>query len=287
LLSIRVYSLPGSEMGIDADAFKAFEAERWGAKAASYERVTGQVTRCLVEPLLAAARVGAGMRVLDVATGPGHLAVAAARRGASVTGIDIAEGMLALAAERHPEVSFVRADAEALPFEDESFDAVVGAFIINHLPRPEAALAEFARVLAPGGSAAFTVWEGAPRTRLVTLLGEAVEAAGVQAAGELPAGPDPYRFGIESEFAKLLSGAELRDVGVATIELTHEGDDVEELWLGLLGGSVRGAGLVEVQDEATRSRIRTEFGRLLETLRKGDRYEIPAVVKLARGEKPR
>jgi SAM-dependent methyltransferase len=274
-------------VAIDADAFKAFEAERWGEKAGSYDRVTGQVTRRLVEQLLEAARVGAGTRLLDVATGPGHLAGAAARHGAAVTGIDIAQGMLALAAERHPEVSFVRADAEALPFGDESFDAVVGAFVVNHLPRPEAAVAEVARVLAPGGRAAFTVWEGAPRSRLITLLAEAVEAAGVEATGVLPAGPDAFRFAIESEFAALLSGAGLQDVGVDTIELVHEGDDAEELWLGLLGGSVRGAGLVEAQDRATRARIRTEFGRLLEALREGNRYSIPAVVRLARGEKPR
>jgi SAM-dependent methyltransferase len=272
--------------GIDAEAFKAFEAERWGAKADSYDRLTGQVTRRLVEPLLDAAAVGAGTRVLDLATGPGHLAGAAAERGAVATGVDIAAGMLAVAAKRHPRVAFLRADAEWLPFADASFDAVVGAFVLNHLPGLEAALAELARVLAPGGRAALCVWDRPPRSRLVSLLGDAARAAGVEPAGEVPPGPDPFRLAADREFAAVLRAAGLDEVRVDTIELEHRGDDADQLWLGLLGGSVRGAALVEAQDEATRVRVRAEFGRLLEELRAGDGYAIPAVVKLASGRRP-
>ena len=270
-------------MTTDADAFKAFEAERWGAKAESYDLVTGQVTRRLVERLLEAASVGAGSRVLDLASGPGHLAAAAAERGAVATGVDIAPGMVAVAAARHPQVDFVHADAESLPFSDHTFDAAVGAFVLNHLPRPEAAVAEVARVLVPGGRAALSVWERPPHSRLVSLLGEAARAAAVVPAGQVPAGPDPFRLADDREFARLLWDAGLEGVHVDTIELEHRAEDPDELWLGLLGGSVRGAALVEAQDETTRLRIRAEFGRVLESLRKGEGYAIPVVVKLASG----
>jgi SAM-dependent methyltransferase len=273
-------------MTVDADAFKAFEAERWGAKAESYDRLTGKVTRRLVEPLLDAAAVDDGARVLDLATGPGHLAAAAAERGAVTTGVDIAPGMLAVAAARHPHVEFVRADAESLPFPDDTYEAVVGAFVLNHLPRPETAVAEIARVLVPGGRTALTVWEGPPRSRLVSLLGEAARRAGVDPAGEVPEGPDPFRLARDEEFAQLLAGAGLEGVHVGTIELEHRAEDPDELWRGLLGGSVRGAALVESQDEPTRARIRAEFGRALEELRTGEGYAIPAVVKLASGRVP-
>ena len=267
---------------MDADAFKAFEAERWGAKAESYDLVTGQVTRQLVGPLLDAARIGAGMRALDVATGPGHMAGAAAERGATVTGIDIAAGMLAVATAREPRVRFVQADAEALPFAAAEFDAAVGAFVLNHLPHPERAAAELARVLAAGGRLAFCVWDAPPRSRLVSLLGEATRAAGVEPGGAVPAGPDTFRFADEAELERLFAGAGFEQVAVETLDLVHEANDLDELWHGLLGGSVRGAGVVEAQDAPTRERIRAEFHRLAGEL--GGR--IPCGVKLASGRRP-
>jgi ubiquinone/menaquinone biosynthesis C-methylase UbiE len=86
--------------------------------------------------------------VLDVATGPGYVAERAEARGAVPLGIDIAEGMVTLARRNHPELEFMVADGEQLPFDDGSFDGVVGNFVINHLPRPERGMAEAARVVA-------------------------------------------------------------------------------------------------------------------------------------------
>src|SRR4051794_30769181 len=135
----------------DPTGFKAFEAEGWTRKAASYDRLTGRATARLVEPLLDAAGVQSGTRVLDVACGPGRCAAAAAARGAVPLGLDAAEGMVAVARSHYPELEFLQGDAERLPFADASFDAVVAGFVVNHLPRPERALAEFARVVRPGG----------------------------------------------------------------------------------------------------------------------------------------
>jgi SAM-dependent methyltransferase len=132
-------------MASGAEEFKAFEAAGWSRRADTYARVTGAITARFVDALLDAACVGVGMRVLDVATGPGHVAAAAAARGAEPVGVDIAEGMLAVARRDHPQLDFRHGDAEALPFADSSFDAVVGAFVLNHLPRPEVSAAELAR----------------------------------------------------------------------------------------------------------------------------------------------
>ncbi|MGH2821911.1 MAG: hypothetical protein ACRDLY_02620, partial [Thermoleophilaceae bacterium] len=98
--------------------------------------------------------------------------------------------------------------------------------------------------------------------------------------------PDPFRLADDRAFAALLRAGGLGAVQVDTVELEHRADDLEELWLGLLGGSVRGAAVVEAQDEATRARIRAELGCLVEELRSGGAYAIPAVVKLASGRKP-
>src|SRR5262245_29824801 len=98
--------------GIDPDAFNAFEAAGWERKAEEYDRSFGSLTSRLVEPLLDAASVVAGSRVLDVATGPGYAAGQAAARGASVVGVAIAEAMVTLGGRVDPGVGLLPADRE-------------------------------------------------------------------------------------------------------------------------------------------------------------------------------
>src|SRR5262247_3201964 len=122
-----------------ADPFHAFEHQGWQRAASRYAGSFGELTEQLAEPLLDAAQVRAGARVLDVATGPGYVAAAAARRGARVVAIDFSAAMLAEARARHPDVVFREGDAEALADGDATFDAVVMGFGLLHLARPEAA----------------------------------------------------------------------------------------------------------------------------------------------------
>jgi SAM-dependent methyltransferase len=163
---------------IDHDAFTAFEVSGWDAKAAGYDDFFGRITSRLVEPLLDAVDAHAGVRMLDVATGPGYAAAQGADRGASVVGIDIAEAMVVLASRIHPHLDFRVGNAEALPFPDDSFDAVVGNFVMLHLSRPDKAAAEFVRVLCPGGRLALTVWDVPEKTRLFGLFLDAIAEAG-------------------------------------------------------------------------------------------------------------
>lgn len=267
--------------------FKAFEAAGWSRRASTYGRVTGAITARFVEPLLEAARVGVGMRVLDVATGPGHVAAAAAARGAVPVGVDIAEGMLAVARRDHPQLDFRAGDAEALPFADGAFAAVVGAFVLNHLPRPEVAGAEFARVLASGGRLALSVWDVPERTRFIGLLGDAVARAGEAPSGLRAAGPDPFRFADDEQLRRLLDDAGLEDVVIETVAVRHrvEGDAMA-LWDGLLGGSVRSAGAVEALSPAARERARAAFVELVEPHRVAGGHELPAVAKVGSGRAP-
>lgn len=113
-------------------------------------------------PLVRFADVRAGQRVLDVAGGTGVVAIAAARRGAKVTGSDLTPELLERARENatiaSAPIDFVEADVEKLPFEDGSFDVVLSQFGHMFAPRPEVAVAEMLRVLAPGGTIAFSTW---------------------------------------------------------------------------------------------------------------------------------
>ena len=103
-----------------------------------------------------------GMRVLDVACGTGNLALPAARLGAVVTGVDIAPNLIEQARENAKReglpVQFDEGDAENLPYEDASFDAVITMFGAMFTPRPELTAAELKRVCRPGGFIAMANW---------------------------------------------------------------------------------------------------------------------------------
>ncbi|HEU5132507.1 MAG TPA: class I SAM-dependent methyltransferase, partial [Pyrinomonadaceae bacterium] len=103
-----------------------------------------------------------GMKVLDVACGTGNLAIPAARTGATVTGVDIAPNLVEQARENAKaaglNAKFDEGDAEGLPYEDASFDAVVTMFGAMFAPRPELVANELKRVTRPGGVIAMANW---------------------------------------------------------------------------------------------------------------------------------
>jgi SAM-dependent methyltransferase len=265
-----------------AEAFKALERAGWSEKAETYGLLTGEITSRLVDALLDAAEVAAGKRLLDVGTGPGYAARRAAERGAVATGVDIADEMVALARGRNGAIRFLVADAEELPFPDGSFDAVVGNLVVNHLPAPERALREFVRVLRPRGAVAVSTWDRPERTRFLGIMLDALAECRVDPP---PDQPRPFRLADNDVFAGLLRGAGLEDVDVQSLTVTHRVSDADELWEGLLGGSVRTAGLVMRQVPATRRKLRAAVERLAEECRVGGELVIPACAKIARGRK--
>src|SRR5215813_9569693 len=103
-----------------------------------------------------------GMKVLDVACGTGNLALPAGRTGATVTGVDIAPNLVEQARENAKaeglNVQFDEGDAEALPYADAAFDAVVTMFGAMFAPRPDLVAAELKRVCRPGGLIAMANW---------------------------------------------------------------------------------------------------------------------------------
>jgi ubiquinone/menaquinone biosynthesis C-methylase UbiE len=276
----------GGGSRIDVDAFTAFEVAGWDAKAAGYDDFLGQVTGRLVEPLLDAVDVRAGVRLLDVATGPGYAAARAAERGGSVVGIDIAEEMVAVASRLHPPLDFRIANAEVLPFPDDSFDAVVGNFAMLHFARPELAVAEFFRVLAPGGRLALTVWDTPERARLFGVFLDAIAEAGADLPREIPVGPPFFRFSDEQEFARLLEGQQLESIEVESITFSHHVSSSDELWSGMLAGTVRTSALIQRQPDEVQEQIRAAFERVVQQQRVGDGLAIPVAVKLASARKP-
>jgi SAM-dependent methyltransferase len=237
----------------DAAAFKAFESAGWSDRAATYGVLMARATVHATEALLEG--VEPGMRLLDVGAGLGDLCAAAAERGAATTGIDLAPNMVRMARERHAGLTFLEGDAEQLPFEDGAFDVATGAFVINHLPDPDRAVAEMRRVAR---RVSLAMW--AEDTLLFALP--------TRAAGDAPiAGPDAERFAKRENLLALLPG------DVTEITFALELDSFEALWDGLLGGTVRTAARLT---DAMREPLRV----LAEPYRRGDGYALPTTVRV-------
>lgn len=182
---------------------REFEYAGWQAAAASYDGFA-DATALFVAPLLTAAGVKPATRLLDIACGTGVAAAQAAAAGARVTGVDFSPEMIDEARRRHPTIAFQTADAEALPFPDASFDAVIANFGIHHVERPERALGEARRVLKAGGTFAFTFWAAPQDNTAWRLIFEAIAAHG-RTDVPMPAGHDAHAT--PENFSRLVAEA--------------------------------------------------------------------------------
>ena len=157
-------------------------APTWDDYAGLYETVHEPLTRQFAAAALQHLPLRSGERVLDVAAGPGTLAMLAAARGADVIAIDTSPRMIARLNERVRESGLNRVDGRVmdgshLAFADASFDAVFCVFGIMLIPDYRAALAEMGRVTKPGGRVAIVMWNGLERMAHVQAWLRAVAAA--------------------------------------------------------------------------------------------------------------
>src|SRR5690606_5713584 len=108
-----------------------------------------------------------GQRILDLAAGTAASSVSLARSGAEVVAADFSPGMIAEGRRRHggiANLSFVEADAMALPFADDEFDTVTISFGLRNVKEPKVALGELLRVTAPGGKLVICEFSTPPST---------------------------------------------------------------------------------------------------------------------------
>ena len=147
-----------------------------------------------------------GERILDLSTGTGWTSRVGARRGARVIGVDIAEELIETANARALAdglpIDYEVADAERLPFANGEFDAVVSTFGVMFAGQPDAAAAELARVVRPGGRIALTTW--APEGNVFGMF-QVMKA--YMPASPTPAPPSPFAWGRTARVQELLGSA--------------------------------------------------------------------------------
>lgn len=188
----------------DYTAIKARQQATW---ASGDYAVVGTTLQLVGERLCEAVDLRAGERVLDVAAGNGNATLAAARHFAEVTSTDYVEALLERGRERavaeRLAVTFREADAEALPFDDGSFDVVLSTFGVMFAPNQAQAAAEMARVVRPGGRIGLANWtpEGFIGQLFRTIGRHVPPPAGVSS---------PALWGTEARLAELFPGCGVR-----------------------------------------------------------------------------
>ena len=269
----------------NALSFQNMEKDGWSGQASNYDDYLGLVTKKAIGPMLDAVGATAGTRLLEVACGPGYGSGLAVARGGTATGIDFAPMMVEEAQKAFPGAEFQQGDAEALDFENASFDAVICPFGMLHFGSPDIAMSEAFRVLKSGGRYAFTVWWTADRAQLFGFLVDVIQTHGNPDV-PLPPAPPFFRFSDNETSRNGLERAGFTDIKIAELPSKFRIDAPEVILDFIEKSTVRTAALLKLQTDSARIKIHDALVAGVRDFAMGDGFEIPANVLLAVASKP-
>ncbi len=228
------------------------------ASGAAYEPYVGRWSRLVAKEFLSWLAVPPGKRWLDVGCGTGALTgtILAVASPAQVDAVDRSEGYVAYAraAAPDPRARFEVADAQALPSEEEAYDAAVSGLVLNFVPDPGRAVAEMARVARPGATVGVYVWDYAGRMELMRHFWDAAVALD-PAARDLDEG---RRFPLcrPEPLAALFRAAGLQGIETRAIDVPTRFRDFDDYWTPFLGGQAPAPGYAMSLSEGRRAALR-------------------------------
>jgi ubiquinone/menaquinone biosynthesis C-methylase UbiE len=264
-------------------SFADIERDGWNDRAQVYATTTARATTQAIPQLLGAVRPKFGDDLLDICTGPGFAAGAAAAIGCEVTGVDFAESMVGVAAKNFPACEFATGDAQALEFDDGTFDAALCNFGVFHFANPESAIREAARVLKPSGRYAWSQWWGPDKSPFFATVFKAVATYANMDIG-LPESPPPFRFSDTT-----LATSTMEDAGFDDIEITEVLIVLHAPALTFFDFfnrfSVRMTMVLDRQEPSVRERIECEIAAGLKKFDHGGTLQLPIPAFVVSGRK--
>lgn len=221
--------------------------------ADAYDRFMGRFSKPLATLFVPEAGVEAGMRVLDVGSGPGALtgALTATVGADHVVAVDPMPVFVESLRERHPGVAAEVAPAERLPFADGEFDAALAALVVPFMADPVAGLGEMVRVTRPGGIVAATVWQHAAGTSPLSPFWDGVHDVDPSAVNESVA-PGTR----EGDLAALFAEAGVPDTRTTELTVTIEFERFEDWWEPFTYGVGPAGGYVAAQSPERVAEVR-------------------------------
>jgi ubiquinone/menaquinone biosynthesis C-methylase UbiE len=230
------------------------------ARAEAYDRHTGRYGRELSAAFVGFAGIGHGMQVLDVGCGTGALTsrLAQIAGGDRVLAVDPSEAYAQACRERVPGVTVRAGSAEALPFEDGGFDAVLAQLVIQALDDAPAGAREMRRVAVPGGVVAACVWDfrgGMPLLDAYWAAVRALDPDGARDAGDDSANEWCTRDGLR----RLWESAGLADVETGELAAGADYEDFDDAWFSFAAGAGFSGAYCRSLDEPRRAALRQEF----------------------------
>ena len=249
----------------------------WGT--GPYERVSATLAD-MHDDLVDRLEPGPDDRWLDAATGTGEVAKRAARRGADVVGLDLAPGLIDTARQEAGDegldIEFDVGDAEAMPYDDASFDVISSAVGIMFAPDHAAIARELGRVCRPGGRVCLACWR--PDSALADMFRL---MAPFQPAPPPPGAGSPFDWGREEHVTELLDGDfELEFVGLDSLLVGPSGEWVWELFSTSYGPTKV---LADGLEPERRAELAEAFAALHEEYRDGDEIRMPRTYLLTLG----
>jgi SAM-dependent methyltransferase len=249
----------------------------WGT--GPYERISATLAD-MHDDLVGRLGPGPDVRWLDAATGTGEVAKRAARDGADVVGLDLAPGLIETAqreaGEEGLDIEFDVGDAEAMQYDEASFDVISSAVGVMFAPDHAAIARELGRVCIPGGRVGLACWR--PDSTLADVFRL---MAPFQPAPPPPGAGSPFEWGREEHVTELLDGDfELELVGLESLLVAPSGEWVWELFSTSYGPTKV---LADGLDPDRRAELADGFIALHEEYRDGDEIRMPRTYLLTLG----